>query len=75
MIKVGFNFGKEILCPLCLKFRDDQIHFITSCENLVIEDTSIFNYQDIFKNEIKNAQKIADITVQKIQRRNQILNK
>ena len=59
MIRVNFNFGLKISCPLCFKNDDTQEHLF-ACEKLT-DASDTFEYQKIFSNNpihITNAAQI-----------------
>ena len=75
MINVNSNYGKTTVCPLCLKSIDNQKHLIQSCEKLLIKDEAQIVYEDIFSNDIIKSIKIAELAHEKIQKRNNLLDK
>ena len=64
MIKVGFNYGKKIECPLCY-IEVDQQHHLISCFIIkahnpsVLENVNNCQYSDIFSPDIQKLKNIA----------------
>ena len=73
MIRVNYNFGLKILCPLCLKENDTQEHLFT-CEKL-IDGSDIFDYQQIFSNNAKHIITAAQLCKKLYRKREKMLLK
>ena len=74
MINVSKNYGRIILCPLCLKGVDDQKHLM-SCEKLLLEQEPQVRYDDIFGNNSKKNAIIAELAYEKVRMRKKLLSK
>ena len=69
MVKVGHNYGKKILCPLCQLHNDDQ-QGLLECVLLKINCKELYNrtnenYEHIFSKNIKELKTIS-VLMQKI---------
>ena len=62
MTKVGYNFGKKVLCPLCLNHEDNQEEMLEcvilklQCKELYQKDDE--KYDDVFSADINKISKI-----------------
>ena len=69
MVKVGHNFGRKILCPLCGLHSDDQKGLLEcmilkiNCKELYLKNNK--KYEDIFSENIKDLKNISAL-MQKI---------
>ena len=69
MVKVGYNFGRKILCPLCGLHSDDQKGLLEcmilkiNCKELYMKKNE--KYEDIFSENIKDLKNISAL-MQKI---------
>ena len=78
MTKVGYNFGKKRLCPLCSLHIDNQEEML-DCIILKIECKELYNikdekYDDIFSSDINKLSNISKIYKKCFQIREEILD-
>ena len=75
MINVGWNFGRHVQCPLCLKENDDQGHLI-KCSAIINSQPSLklsdINLEDLLRNNSDKANEIA-ISMEKILNRREVI--
>ena len=76
MLNVGKNYGRNVLCPICLKEEDNQIH-LTKCiiilNSLTIQDSNI-NIDDAFETNMDKANAISIVIEKILQKREVILD-
>ena len=64
MIKVGYNYGNKISCPLCLSKQGDTQEHLFQCVSIKLNSSKIFHminekYEDIFSLNIEKLSKIS----------------
>ena len=76
MLNVGKNYGRNVMCPICLRKDDDQIH-LTKCtiilNALTIQGSNI-NLEDAFETNMDKANEISIVIEKILQKRELILD-
>ena len=77
MVKVGFNYGRKVLCPLCQLHNDDQQGLLKcvliklNCKELYIKKDE--KYENIFSKNTEELKKIAILMQKIIEMREELL--
>ena len=77
MVKVGHNFGRKVLCPLCKLHSDDQKGLL-ECVLLKLNCKELYNrmnekYDDIFSEKIQKIKMISTIIQKVLEERKELL--
>ena len=78
MVKVGHNFGRKVLCPLCKLHSDDQKGLL-ECVLLKLNCKELYNrmnekYDDIFSENIEKVKMISTIIQKVLEIREELLD-
>ena len=77
MTKVGYNFGKKVLCPLCLNHEDSQEEML-ECVILKLQCKELYQkndekYDDVFSADINKIYKISKVFQKCFEKRDEML--
>ena len=66
MIRVGFNYGNKIHCPLCVSKQDYTQEHLFECFAMKLHSSKLFNikdeqYEDIYSQNVQKLVKISRI--------------
>ena len=78
MVKVGYNYGRKVVCPLCGLHNDDQSGLL-ECVILKMNCKELYNkknekYEDIFSGNIEVLKNISTLLQKVIQVREELLD-
>ena len=77
MVKVGFNYGRKVLCPLCYQHNDDQ-QGLLECVILKMNCKALYNikdenYEHIFSKNIDKLKAISTLLQKILEVREELL--
>ena len=71
MLKVKWNFGEKVLCPLC-NLHEDKQEYLLECVMIKIRSPDIVanknkcKYADIFSSNVEKLNNVAELLIQAI---------